>query len=105
MVVGTAALELYAEGALLRSVAVEPGLRGRRIGHRLTEAALTLAQELGAETMFLLTTTAQDFFPRFGFERITREEVPKSVKASDEFGSACCASAVVMRKRLIGPET
>ena len=102
--VGTAALELYAEGALLRSVAVEPGLRGRRIGHQLTEAALRLAREHGVETVFLLTTTAEHFFPKFGFESITRAEVPESVKVSDEFGATCCASAIVMRKRLLrGP--
>src|SRR5580765_700305 len=34
-VVGAAALELYADGALLRSVAVEPRLQGRRLGHEL----------------------------------------------------------------------
>jgi amino-acid N-acetyltransferase len=37
-VVGTAALELYADGALLRSVAVDSATQGRQLGHRLTEA-------------------------------------------------------------------
>ena len=39
-IVGTAALELYADGALLRSVAVEPRRQGRQLGHQLTDAAL-----------------------------------------------------------------
>ena len=99
--VGTAALELYAEGALLRSVAVEPGQQGAGLGQALTDAALRLAREHGAGAVFLLTTTAQRFFPRFGFETITRDGVPESVKASDEFRGVCCASAVVMRKALI----
>jgi amino-acid N-acetyltransferase len=99
-IVGTAALELYAEGALLRSVAVDSGRQGRQLGHRLTEAALRLAAARGAGTVFLLTTTAERFFPRFGFERITRDEVPVSVRASVEFQSACPASAIVMRKYL-----
>ena len=99
--IGTAALELYAEGALLRSVAVEPGRQGSGLGQALTEAALRLAREHGAAAVFLLTTTAQRFFPRFGFEPITRDDVPESVKASDEFRGVCCASAVVMRKTLI----
>lgn len=98
--VGTAALELYAEGALLRSVAVEPGQQGSGIGQELTEATLRLAREHRARAVFLLTTTAERFFPRFGFERITRDGVPESVKASDEFRGVCCASAVVMRKTL-----
>ena len=99
-IVGTAALELYGDGALLRSVAVDARQQGQRLGHQLTEAALQLAQARGAREVFLLTTTAERFFPRFGFERITREDVPASVQASVEFRSACPASAIVMRMRL-----
>jgi amino-acid N-acetyltransferase len=99
-VIGTAALELYEDGALLRSVAVAPSRQGRQLGHQLTDAALRLAAERGAPAVFLLTTTAERFFPRFGFERITREEVPASVRRSVEFESACPASAIVMRKQL-----
>jgi amino-acid N-acetyltransferase len=99
-IVGTAAVELYADGALLRSVAVDPRRQGQQLGHQLTDAALRLATTHGANTVFLLTTTAERFFPRFGFEQITRDEVPPSVRASVEFQSACPASAIVMRKRL-----
>ena len=99
-VVGTAALELYADGALLRSVAVDPVVQGRRLGHRLMETALHMAQQHGAHTVFLLTTTAEAFFPKFGFEPVDRADVPASVQASVEFRCACPASAVVMRKRL-----
>jgi amino-acid N-acetyltransferase len=99
-VVGTAALELYAEGALLRSVAVDPQRQGGHLGHELTLAALRLAGEHRRDNVFLLTTTAERFFPKFGFEPIGRDEVPPSVQASVEFRSACPASAIVMRRRL-----
>jgi amino-acid N-acetyltransferase len=99
-VVGTAALELYEDGALLRSVAVDPRQQGKRLGHALTEAALRLAAAHSADTVFLLTTTAERFFPKFGFEPIARDDVPASVQASVEFRSACPASAIVMRKQL-----
>jgi amino-acid N-acetyltransferase len=99
-VVGTAALELYADGALLRSVAVDPRQQGTQLGHQLTDAALRLAATRGADTVFLLTTTAGRFFPKFGFEPITRDDVPASVRGSVEFQSACPASAIVMRKHL-----
>ena len=99
-IVGTAGLELYGDGALLRSVAVEPTWQGKQLGHQLTEAALHLAKTCGAKTIFLLTTTAERFFRQFGFERIEREQVPPSVRASVEFQSACPASAIVMRKQL-----
>jgi amino-acid N-acetyltransferase len=99
-IVGTAALELYADGALLRSVAVEPAFQGKRLGHQLTDAALRLATTHSASTVFLLTTTADRFFPKFGFEQIGRDNVPMSVQRSAEFQSACPASAIVMRKEL-----
>ncbi len=102
-VIGTAAVELYADGALLRSVAVDQAVQGRHLGHELTEAALRLAQVNGINTVYLLTTTAEKFFPKLGFEPITRDQVPATVQASVEFRSACPTSAVVMRKRLVGP--
>lgn len=100
-VVGAAAVELYADGALLRSVVVSPVVQGQGVGHRLTEAALNIAKRRDMKAVFLLTTTAERFFPRLGFEPIFRAEVPGSVQASVEFQSACPASATVMRKRLV----
>jgi len=99
-VVGAAAVELYADGALLRSVVVDPAVQGQGLGHRLSDAALAIAKNRGTQTAFLLTTTAEKFFPKLGFEQIVRDEVPSSVQTSIEFQSACPASAVVMRKRL-----
>ena len=100
-VIGAAAVELYADGALLRSVVVSPAVQGQGLGHRLTAAALNIATRRGVQDAFLLTTTAERFFPKLGFEPISREEVPESVQASVEFQSACPASATVMRKRLV----
>jgi amino-acid N-acetyltransferase len=99
-IVGVAAVELYEGGALLRSVAVESAAQGRGLGHQLTEAALDIARERRLDAVFLLTTTAEHFFPKLGFEQISRDEVPASVQASIEFQSACPASATVMRKRI-----
>jgi amino-acid N-acetyltransferase len=99
-VVGAAGLELYDQSALLRSVVVDARLQGQGLGQRLTEAALRLACARNVRTVFLLTTTAGDFFPRFGFERISRNDVPESVQQSVEFQTACPASATVMRRRL-----
>ena len=43
-VVGSAALEVYADGTLLRSVAVAPDVQGQGVGRMLTKAALSLAE-------------------------------------------------------------
>ena len=99
-IVGSAAIEIYADGGLLRSVAVDADRRGTGLGTDLTAAALDHARRRALPALYLLTTTAERFFPRFGFERITRDEVPSSVQASIEFREACPASATVMRKRL-----
>ena len=97
-IVGSAVLELSEDGALLRSVAVETPLRGTGLGTRLTERALSLAGERGVRRVFLLTETAGDFFPRFGFRRIERAEVPSSVRESREFQGACRETALVMER-------
>src|SRR5258708_19180916 len=99
-IVGSAALEVYRDGALLRSVAVASELQGRGLGHDLTDAAIRLAREIKMPALYLLTTTAERFFPAFGFERIQRQAVPASVQESVEFRSACPSSAAVMRKLL-----
>jgi amino-acid N-acetyltransferase len=102
-VVGTAALEVYDDGALLRSVAVDARLRGDGVGTRLTAAALDLAGTLRVPAVYLLTTTAEGYFPRFAFSRISRDQVPRGVQQSVEFQSACPASAIVMMKTLWTP--
>jgi len=96
-VVGSAAIEIYTDDGLLRSVAVDADCRGAGLGVRLTAAAIEDARRRGLPALYLLTTTAEHFFPRFGFEPIARDEVPASVQASVEFQGACPASAVVMR--------
>jgi len=99
-VVGSAALEVYTDGVLLRSVAVAPERQGQGLGRKLTDAAIRLARGLRAPTMYLLTTTAEQFFPKFGFERVARTDVPATVQESVEFTSACPSTATAMRKTL-----
>ena len=99
-IVGCAALEMYEEGALLRSVAVDAEYRGTGLGSDLTRTALDLAGRRGVPAVFLLTTTAERFFPRFGFEVVDRTDVPHSVRQSAEFSYACPSSALILRKRL-----
>jgi len=96
-IVGSAALEMYPDGALLRSVAVAPSVQGRGLGRQLTTTALQRAAELGAPAVYLLTTTAAGYFATLGFVAIDRPTVPDGVRSSVEFAAACCASARVMK--------
>jgi amino-acid N-acetyltransferase len=99
-IVGSAALEIYDEGALMRSVAVAPGWQGQGLGRQLADAIIGLARERAVPAIYLLTTTADRYFPKFGFEPIARDGVPDTVKVSVEFTSVCPSTAVVMRKVL-----
>jgi amino-acid N-acetyltransferase len=100
--VGVVGLEVYGASALLRSAAVEESWRGSGVGRVLVERALDLARERGIEDVFLLTTTAEHYFPRFGFTCVSRDSVAPGIRSSIEFQEACPASATVMRKSLRG---
>jgi amino-acid N-acetyltransferase len=94
---GAIGLERYGSGALLRSAVVRPGDQGTGIGAALVRAVLDRARDGGLREIYLLTTTAERWFPRFGFTPIERDQVPDAVRASVEFREACPASAAVMR--------
>lgn len=99
-IVGVAGLELRGSEALLRSVAVAAGYRGTAVGRRLTGRVLAGLPAQGIERVWLLTITAPEYFHRFGFRRVAREEVPAALQATVEFHHACPASAVVMVRRV-----
>jgi len=96
--VGVAGIEPCGRGqhALLRSVAVDPAWRSRGLGRALVERAIALAESRGATALYLLTTTAERYFPSFGFTATARDAVPDDVRATAEFQGACPASATVM---------
>ena len=96
-IVGVIGLETCCrQFALLRSTAVAPEYRKHGIGRRLVERAIADAEAKGFSALYLLTTTAETYFPSFGFTRVSRDVVPDAVKATEEFSSACPSSATVM---------
>ena len=99
---GAVGLEKYDSVALLRSAVVAPEYRGSGVGKRLVEQVLERAEEDGIDELYLLTTTAEKYFPRFGFKATSRAAVPEELKASAEFRGACPDTAVVMKRRLGG---
>jgi amino-acid N-acetyltransferase len=100
-IVGCAALELYQEHALLRSVAVKSAFRNQGIALRLTRRAFDLAKEYQVRNVYLLTETAREYFTRQGFVQVQRSDVPENVKRSVEFTTLCPDSATVMMKSLV----
>lgn len=102
-IVGVAGIEgcgVAGEHALLRSVAVADAWRGKGLGRELVGRAIALAEMRGVNALYLLTTTAESYFPTFGFAQVSRDAVPDDVKATAEFQGACPASATVMTRAL-----
>ena len=97
---GAVGLEKHDSVALLRSAVVAPQLRGTGLGRKLVEQVLERAEEAGIDELYLLTTTAEKYFPRFGFKPTTRAAVPEELKSSAEFRGACPDTAIVMKRRL-----
>ncbi len=98
-IVGVAGVEVCGEEALLRSVAVRPEWRSRGVGNELVSRIVSDAEARGLNALYLLTLTAERYFPRFGFERIERSTVPAAVAETVEFKSACPDTAAVMMRR------
>ena len=99
-IVGVVGVEQCCGYGLLRSTAVDASWRSRGLGRQLVERAIAGAESQGLQALYLLTTTAERYFPSFGFAVTTREQVPDVVRDTVEFRSACPASAVVMVRPL-----
>lgn len=98
VLVGAEGIERYGDAGLLRSAVVHPDWRGRGVGDALTRDRLAWAAQEGVRDLWLLTTTAADYFPRFGFARASRDDAPPALQRSREFAEACPSSAVAMRR-------
>ena len=96
MLVGVAGLEEAGGNALLRSVAVDPAWRSHGVGRALVTRIISDAEAKGVAGLYLLTTTAERYFPTFGFASVDRAEVPPDIQGTSEFREMCPATAAVM---------
>lgn len=95
-IVATAGLELHGDAALLRSLAVAAAARGSGLGAALLRRALHEAHGRKGG-VYALTTTAESYLSRFGFERVPRASLPPRLLESRELQDACPDSATVMK--------
>jgi amino-acid N-acetyltransferase len=99
-IVGVVGLELHPPFGLLRSLAVSDAQRGRGLGSLLVARAVARARLKELRAIYLLTTTADRWFPRHGFRPIARAALPVELEASEELGGACPDTAVCMEQTL-----
>ena len=99
-VIGAVGVELYQDVGLLRSLVVHPAYQGKGLGKWLTREVESIAQQRSIKTLFVLTTTATEFFPKLGYQVIQRDRAPASIAKTEEFKSICPVSAVCLFKNL-----
>lgn len=98
--VGAVGLEAYGEMGLLRSLAVDEPQRGTGLGKRLVAAMEEHARDQGVRELYLLTTTAEDFFTNLGYRKLPREQAPAAIAGTEQFSSLCPSSSCFMVKTL-----
>ena len=101
-IAGVIGMERHGVYGLLRSAAVRDDVRGAGIGRKLVDRLLASARQDGITDVYLLTTTAEKYFPAFGFQCIDRSAIPAALSASKELQGACPDTAIVMHLSLTG---
>lgn len=96
-------LELYPPCGLLRSLAVRPAFRKRGFARELVSFAESWAAAQGVQSLFLLTTTADQFFFGLGYSPAVRKEAPSSIRATSQFCGLCPSSSAFLHKCIAVP--
>ncbi|HEY1181567.1 MAG TPA: arsenic resistance N-acetyltransferase ArsN2 [Rhodocyclaceae bacterium] len=97
---GVVGLQVFGRLALLRSLAVSESERGRGLGGALVRYAEKHAASLGVRSLYLLTTSADQFFAAQGYSRISRADSPAVIAATAQFSGLCPSSSAFMVKVL-----
>jgi len=98
--VGVGGVEVYGSAGLLRSLVVRERLRGEGYGTAICDALEREARDAGVAVLYLLTTTAADFFAGRGYDVVDRDDAPDALRATAEFADLCPTSATCMRTSL-----
>jgi amino-acid N-acetyltransferase len=97
--VGVIGLQTCESVGLLRSLAVAPACRNAGIAGVLCRRLFEVAAERSMTSLWLLTTSATDYFTRHGFEVVPRDAVPDAIRATAQFSALCPSTARVMHRR------
>lgn len=98
--VGVVGLENLDGHGLIRSLAVAPAQRGLGLAARLVDWCAQEGRQSGIDALYLLTTTAADYFRARGYVDTPRTDVPPAVAAHPQFTGLCPCSATCLSLRL-----
>ena len=99
-VIATIAVEYDYNNALLRSLSVSEDKRRTGIGAKLVRFVEDYVAKQGVQNIFLLTTTASQFFSGRGYKIVDRSDVPDFIKNTKEYSVICASSSTLMKKSL-----
>jgi amino-acid N-acetyltransferase len=99
-VAGIVGVEFYNKVGLIRSLVVDGKYRNSGYGESLIAYTESWSLENGIESLYLLTTTAKDYFTKHGYEEMVRSQAPSSIASSAQFSGLCPSSAIFMHKKL-----
>lgn len=105
-VVGCGALHvLWSDLGEVRTVAVDPAVKGRGVGHAIVDRLLTVARELQLQRLFVLTFETE-FFARHGFAEIegtpVTAEVYEEMRRSYDVGVAEFLDLSYVKPNILG---
>jgi len=104
-IIGVGGFEKHDEIGLLRSFAVTPEYRGKKIGKRIYQIVENKIFSTGIEKIYLLTETAIIYFKGLGFSIKERDSIPESIKQTRQFNELCPSSENIMYIELSANKT
>ena len=99
-VVGVIGVEVYGKFCLLRSLAVHKSKRNLGIARTLIHEALEFACAEKSFNVYLITETIGNTMMRYGFNNISRDDVPHEILKSPFFNGICPCYCQIMHKKI-----
>jgi L-amino acid N-acyltransferase YncA len=100
--IGFGSCERHGDHAVLARIAVCPRSRGAGVGGSLMDSILRQLIATGVQSVALLAIGGQDFFSRFGFNKVDAADLPPALRESGQFDRADPVLASPMRLDLRG---
>ncbi|MDI9246427.1 arsenic resistance N-acetyltransferase ArsN2 [Marinobacter sp. CHS3-4] len=99
--IGCVGIQICETVAMLRSLATQEEVRKFGLGQALVKHAELNASLMGIEALYLLTTTAAEFFERLGYRHLCRQQAPAVIRETTQFSELCPSTSSFMRKLFI----
>ncbi len=101
-IIGLAGLEIHGNDGLFRSFVVADHYKGYGVGSKLLKMMKVFGEKKEIKAFYLLTETAKNYFLKYGFEKIDRDNAPIEIQKTSEFSSICPDSAIVLKSTIRG---